>query len=187
MLLRRLLLGLLLALAALLVLPRDAHAAICVWRKPDADIKAFFPGAESYRTDLKPVGAQRAAIERALRAHLDPDEGDFKFYRILSGDRRVGTILTHLGKGRYGAIEVVVALDPAGSVKGVRLQVIREPNGIKRQLTAESFLGQFSGKRVVDPIQVGRDIRPVPGAEQSSETIAFSVRKMLVIHEALDR
>src|SRR5258708_36793003 len=111
MLLRRLLLSLLLALAALLVLPWHAHAAICVWRKPDADIQAFFPGAQSYRTDLKPVGARRAAIERAIGARLDPDEGDFKFYRIMAGDRPVGTVLTHLGKGRYGAIEVVIALD----------------------------------------------------------------------------
>jgi hypothetical protein len=185
MLLRRLLLALLLALVALLALPRDVFAAICVWRKPDADIKLYFPGAESYRTDLKPVGARRAAIERAIGARLDPDEGDFKFYRILDGSRTAGTVLTHLGKGRYGAIEVVIALDPSGAVKGVRLQVVREPNGIKRQLTGDGFLGQFIGKRTGDPIQVGRDIRPVPGADQSSETVAFSVRKMLVIHQAL--
>src|SRR5437763_261159 len=165
----RLLLCLLLIPAALLVMPREARAAICVWRKPDADIKAFFPGAESYRTDLKPVGAHRAAIERALGSRLDPDEGDFKFYRILAGERRVGTVLTHLGKGRYGAIEVVIALDPAGTVKGVRLQVVREPNGIKRLLTSDGFLGQFSGKRVDDTIRVGRDIRLVPGAHQSLE------------------
>lgn len=187
MLLRRFLLGLLLALAALLALPHCVFAAICVWRKPDADIKTFFPGADSYRTELKPVGAHRAAIERTIGARLDPDEGDFKFYRILAGDRGVGTVLTHLGKGRYGAIEVVIALNPGGAVKGVRLQVVREPNGIKRQLTGEGFLGQFAGKRASDPIEVGRDIRPVPGADQSSETVAFSVRKMLVVHEALSR
>jgi hypothetical protein len=185
MFLRRLLLALLLALAAVLALPSDLFAAICVWRKPDADIRTFFPGAESYRTELKDVGARRAAIERAIGARLDPDEGDFKFYRILNGSRTVGTVLTHLGKGRYGAIEVVVALDTAGAVKGVRLQVVREPNAIKRQLTGDAFLRQFTGKRASDPIQVGRDIRPVPGAGQSSETIAFSVRKMLVVHEAL--
>jgi hypothetical protein len=185
--LRRLLLGLLLALLALLLMPHDVFAAICVWRKPDADIQTFFPGATSYRTDLKPVGSHRAAIERAIGARLDPDEGDFKFYRILAGEHGVGTVLTHLGKGRYGAIEVVIALDPAGAVKGVRLQVVREPNGIKRHLTGESFLGQFTGKHAGDPIQVGRDIRPVPGADQSSETVAFSVRKMLIIHQALGR
>ena len=185
--LHRLLFATLLALAALLALTRAARAAICVWRKPDADIRTFFPGAESYRTDLRLVGSRRAAIERGIGARLDPDESDFKFYHILAGSRRVGTVLTHLGKGRYGAIEVVVALDPAGTVKGVRLQVIREPNDIKRQLTSQSFLGQFTGKRAGDPVQVGRDIRPVPGADESSETIAFSVRKMLVVHAALDR
>jgi hypothetical protein len=81
----------------------------------------------------------------------------------------------------------VIALDPAGVVRGVRLQVIREPNGIKRLLTGDDFLGQFRGKRVSDPVTVGRDIRPAPGADQSSETIAFSVHKMLVIHAALDQ
>jgi hypothetical protein len=181
----RLLFAVLLALSAVLVMSREVHAAICVWRKPDADIRQFFPGAQSYRTELKPVGARRAAIERAIGARLDPDEGDFKFYRILSGERTVGTVLTHLGKGRYGAIEVVIALDPGGAVKGVRLQVVREPNGIKRQITGDAFLGQFVGKRAGDPVQVGRDIRPVPGADQSSETVAFSVRKMLLVHEAL--
>jgi hypothetical protein len=183
----RLVLAVLVAVAGVPTIQRDAHAAICVWRKPDADIQAFFPGAQSYRTDLKPVGGHRVSIERAIGARLDADEADFKFYRILNGDRAVGTVLTHLGKGRYGAIEVVIALDPAGVVKGVRLQVVREPNGIKRQLTGEGFLGQFVGKRAGEPIEVGRDIRPVAGAEQSSETVAFSVRKMLAIHQALDR
>jgi hypothetical protein len=183
--LHRLLFALLLALAAVLAFARDARAAICVWRKPDADIKLFFPGAQSYRTDLKAIGAKRTAIERAIGARLDPDESDFKFYRILSGDRLVGTVLTHLGKGRYGAIEVVIALDASGVVRGVRLQVVREPNGIKRQLTGDGFLGQFEGKRAGDAIEIGRDIRPVPGAEQSSETVAFSVRKMLLVHQAL--
>jgi hypothetical protein len=185
--LRRLLLGLLLALSAVLCFARGAHAAICVWRKPDQDIRQFFPGADGYRTDLKAVGGRRSAIERAIGARLDPDESDFKFYRILSGSRPVGTVLTHLGKGRYGAIEVVIALDSAGAVKGVRLQVVREPNEIKRQLTGPGFLGQFAGKRAGDPVQVGRDIRPVPGADQSSETVAFSVKKMLIVHAALDR
>src|ERR1700694_4654775 len=101
----RLLIALLLALAALLAFSRAARAAICVWRKPDADIKRFFPGADSYRTDLKAVGSRRVAIERGIGARLDPDESDFKFYQILGGNRRVGTVLTHLGKGRYGAIE----------------------------------------------------------------------------------
>ena len=160
--------------------------ALWEFRQREGTIHGF-PGAESYRTDLRLVGSRRAAIERGIGARLDPDESDFKFYHILAGSRRVGTVLTHLGKGRYGAIEVVIALDPDGAVKGVRLQVVREPNDIKRQLTSQSFLGQFTGKRAGDPVQVGRDIRPVPGADQSSETIAFSVRKMLVVHAALDR
>jgi len=98
--------------------PHDVFAAICVWRKPDADIQTFFPGATSYRTDLRPVGQCAALPSSALSGPgWIRTRVDFKFYRILAGDRSVGTVLTHLGKGRYGAIEVVIALDPPAPSK----------------------------------------------------------------------
>ena len=49
-----------------------ASAELCVWRKPDQDIKTFFPGADTYRTDLKSIGSRRAAIEKRLGAVSTP-------------------------------------------------------------------------------------------------------------------
>ena len=42
-------------------------------------------------------------------------------------------------------------------------------------------------ERIFREAEAIQGLRPVLGADQSSETIAFSVRKMLVVHAALDR
>lgn len=169
-----------------IALASSAFGALCVWRKPDQDIKQFYPGADTYRTDYKKVTSkQKVDIEKRIGTKLDPDESEFKFYYILKGDKQVGTILTHLGKGQYGAIEVVVALDNDGKVKGVGVQRDREKK--RAELRSEKFLGQFKGKTKNDPIKTGADIKPVQGAEKSSETVAFSVRKLLHVLDILRR
>jgi len=76
----------------------------------------------------------------------------------------------------------VIALDSAGAVKGVRLHVVREPNGIKRQLTGDQAFSASSpvSTRATRSRWGPRHPRQFLGADQSSETIAFSVKKMLV-------
>lgn len=171
--------GFVLALAS-----TQVSAALCVWRKPDQDIKAFFPGADTYKTDVKVPGSRRAAIEKRIGVRLDPDESEFKFYRVIDGGKQVGTIMTHLGKGQYGAIEVVVALSNDGVVKGVGIQ--RDRERARKALRSDAFLGQFKGKTAKDPVEVGKDIKPAEkGAEKASQTVAFSVKKLLVVLDEL--
>ncbi len=165
-------------------IPGSSFAALCVWRKPDQDIKKYFPSADTYTTDLKVPGAKKAAIQKRIGRNLDPDEQEFKFYRVIDEGKRVGTVMTHLGKGQYGAIEIVVALDDKGRVKGVGIQRDREKK--RAELRSDKFLGQFKGKTAKDPVEIGRDIKPVSGAEKSSETVAFSVKKLLVVYDELD-
>lgn len=173
------------AVALSVVIASSAFAALCVWRKPDQDIKKFFPGAETYKTDYKkPSSSEKSAIEKRIGTKLDSDESEFKFYRIMKDDKKVGTILTHLGKGQYGAIEVVVALDNSAKVKGVDIQRDREKK--RAELRSDKFLGQFKGKDKDDPIKTGKDIKPVEGAEKSSETVAFSVRKLVQVYDVLN-
>jgi len=166
-----------------LAIATNAFASLCVWRKPDQDIKQFFPGADTYKTEIKSPGSKRAAIEKRLGRKLDADESEFKFYRIIDGGKTIGTIMTHLGKGEYGAIETVVAVDSSGKIKGVGIQRDREKK--RAELRGDKFLGQFDGKTASDPLQVGKDIKPIPGAEQSSEAVAFSVKKLLVVYDEI--
>lgn len=48
------------------IIATNAFASLCVWRKPDQDIKQFFPGADTYKTEIKNPGSKRAAIEKRL-------------------------------------------------------------------------------------------------------------------------
>jgi Na+-translocating ferredoxin:NAD+ oxidoreductase RnfG subunit len=160
----------------------DARASLCVWVNPDRDIRNFFPGASNYSTEVrKYTKEQEDAIVKRLGASLDPDESEFKFYRIKKQGQVVGMVLTHQARGKYGAVQTVVALDNDNKIIGVYIQRHREP----ANLNQESFLRQFKGKTAADPITVGKDIQAISGNEQSSEAVAFSVKKIVIASDVL--
>jgi len=161
-----------------------AFGALCVWVNPDRDLKNFFPGAKSYTTEIKKYNKeQEKVIEKRIDAQLDPDENEFKFYRVKKDNKVVGTVLTHQARGKYGAVQVVVGIGNDDKIIGVYVQRHREPTNLNK----ESFLKQFEGKTVEDPITVGKDIKPINGYNKSSEAVAFSVKKILVVHDVLNK
>jgi Na+-translocating ferredoxin:NAD+ oxidoreductase subunit G len=171
--------GLILGLSTFTI---EARASLCVWVNPDRDIRNFFPGASDYSTEVRKYSKdQEDTIVKRLGAPLDPDESEFKFYRIKKQGRTVGTVLTHQARGKYGAVQTVVALDNDNRIIGVYVQRHREP----ANLNQESFLKQFKGKTASDPLTVGRDIQAISGTEQSSQAVAFSVKKIVVASDVL--
>ncbi|OPZ88240.1 MAG: Electron transport complex subunit RsxG [bacterium ADurb.Bin429] len=175
------LIGLTLALS---LVASSAFAALCVWVNPDRDIKNFFPGAKSYTTEMKTyTKAQGELIEKRLEAKLDPDENEFKFYRVKRDGKVTGTVLTHQARGKYGAVQVVVGIGTDKKVIGVYVQRHREPTNLNKA----SFLKQFKGKDANDPIEVGKDITAINGHDKSSQAVAFSVKKILVVHDVLSK
>jgi hypothetical protein len=163
-----------------------ALASLCVWRSPDADIASIY-GSGSYRTVFQDIdGARRARIEKTLGFALDADETQFKFFPVFKGSKQVGTVMTHAGKGQFGAIEVVVAVTDTGAgavVKLVRIQRDREK--AKAALRGAAFLDQFRGMNSHDDFTVGPDgLKPaMPDAVKSSQSVAQAVRKLLVIYD----
>jgi hypothetical protein len=96
----------------------------------------------------------------------------------MKDDQRVGTIYVHR---THDGIEIVVAFTNDGAVKGVLLQ--RYLGRRKAQMEGEQFLGQFAGKKLTAPIELGKDIKPAgPGLEGPSEGIALTVKKLLVFY-----
>ncbi len=159
-----------------------AFAALCVWINPDRDIKNFFPGAQSYRTEsVKYTAKQGKEIEKRIEGKLDPDENEFKFYRVKKDNKVVGTVLTHQARGKYGAVQTVVGIDTTGKVIGVYVQRHREPTN----LNTAKFLQQFGGKTADDPLTVGKDIDAINGHDKSSQAVAYSVKKILVVYDVL--
>lgn len=172
-----------------LVLAGTAAASLCVWRQPDSDISGIF-GAGSYKTvfvDISDSMSQK--IEKRLGFPLDADETQFKYFPVYEGKERVGTVMTHAGKGQFGAIEVVVAVvahDSQPVIKEVRIQRDREK--AKAALRGKEFLGQFKGKGLTDAFKVGDDMKTaVQGAEKASQAVATAARKLLVVYDELGR
>jgi Na+-translocating ferredoxin:NAD+ oxidoreductase RnfG subunit len=178
----RMKLTMLLLLAGLLLLAVNANAALCVWVNPDRDIKNFFPGANSYVTDVQDyTKAQGEAIEKRLGAKLDPDENEFKFYRVKKAGKVVGTVLTHQARGKYGAVQTVVGIGTDNKVIGVYVQRFREPVNLNKP----DFLKQFAGKDANDPLEIGKDITAIEGYDKSCAAVAYSVKKILVVYAVL--
>ena len=162
-------------------------ASLCVWRNPDADIAAFFGGG-NYRTLIVRVGNKQGTIERLIGTRLDQDESELKFWPVSKDGRRVGTVASHLGKGDYGAVEVIMAIvQPPGSpakIKAVRIQ--RDRERYREALRSAAFLDQFVGKTAASPLKTGQDIRTAhPGAMAASRAVGLSVKKLLVAYEQL--
>jgi len=166
-----------------------AAASLCVWRQPDADIASIF-GSGSYKTVFADItDAQKQRVEERLGFTLDADETQFKYFPVFKGKERAGTVMTHVGKGQFGAIEVVVAVvkgDSGPVIRDVRIQRDREK--AKAALRSQDFLGQFKGKGLTDTFIVGEDIETaVEGAEKTSQAVATAARKLLVVYDGLGR
>jgi hypothetical protein len=177
------------ALLLALVFAGSALASLCVWRQPDADISGIF-GSGSYKTVFADItDSLRVKIEKRLGFPLDADETQFKYFPVYKGTKRVGTVMTHAGKGQFGAIEVVVAVvagDSGPVIKEVRIQRDREK--AKAALRSRDFLGQFKGMGLTDKFTVGEDLKTaVAGAEKASQAVATAARKLLIVYDELGR
>ena len=166
-----------------------AAASLCVWRQPDTDISDIF-GSGSYKTVFADItDAQKQKIEKRLGFPLDADETQFKYFPVFKGKERVGTVMTHAGKGQFGAIEVVVAVvegDSGPVIKAVRIQRDREK--AKAALRSKEFLGQFKGKGLNDAFKLGDDLKTAaPGADKASQAVATAARKLLIVYDELGR
>lgn len=174
--------------AVSVLLAASAYADVCVWRDPERTMQRLFPNARDYKSVIVKLTPQHiAAIEKVLGSKLDPTESrEYNFYDItgVTGGRpsRLGMVMALAGKGEYGAIEVVLGLDPGNRIVGVYVQRAREKG--RKALESEAFLKQFAGKTFGDDIR--GELRPAsPDTVAASRTIATVVHKMLIFHDVL--
>lgn len=164
--------------AALLASPHRADAAACDWRRPDSDIRQLFPSADDYHPIYKRPFEQRPLIETRLGYKLAGWEDLIRYYVIMKGNQRLGTIYVHLTPANT---ELVVGFTNNGAVKGVIIQ--RYLGRHKEELESKAFLGQFIGKTIAAPFELGKDLKPAcPELGEISGDIALTVRKLLVFY-----
>lgn len=146
-------------------------------------ITKIFPAARWVATDsLRPDSATRAGLERALgRALYEPVYPVRRIYGDGASPPLFGYALVTEERGKYRPITMMIGVDTAHRVAGVRILVYREPRG--GEVSREYFLRQYRGKAVGDPVRLNRDIINISGATISVQSVNAGVRKTLALVE----
>jgi hypothetical protein len=157
-------------------------APLCPWRDPVSDLKQFFPEATRHAVETRILSGQRLELAERLGRMPTGDENALHVWRVYAGVSLVGSVLTRRVKGEYGVIELVLAVEANGSVRGVRLQRLREPENIAQVLQNPNWLRSFKGRRADSLWKLGEDIPGVP-AEVCASAMAMieGARSLLIL------
>ncbi len=192
------------AAAALFTLVAAAvlRAAVgCDLNDPDRDVKRLFPDSTGYKTLYVSIAKKGGdALLKEVEARLgDTFKGLFEtadvpytMYRIYKGQELIGYIHGVNQKGTYGGLQVFLALDPKGVIKGFYYQKLtskaaalyREP-AFGQQFVALN-LRDFDRYDVVTgkeapPGPVSRIKNPDPGSEADFRATLRATKKNLIL------
>lgn len=116
-----------------------------------------------------------------LRDTYDVDtEGTYTVYNGTTSEGGImGTVLVVNQAGKEGPLQVLVAINPEGTVYDVGFTVFGEDKG--KPAMKWTFLKQFLGVKVDHPVEIGEDIDGISGATWTSTSIAIAVKRGLAV------
>ncbi|MFA5143338.1 MAG: FMN-binding protein [Candidatus Omnitrophota bacterium] len=132
-----------------------------------------------------------AAAQDGAARELFPEAGAFTakkcgdiYYLEASRDNKAaGYCINVTAKGYGGPIYMVVGVEPAGTIRGIRILSHSETPGIGAAINEVSsvgrtpwFLAQFTGKRA-GAIRLKKDVDAVSGATVSSAAVTNAVNE----------
>jgi len=157
-------------------------APLCPWREPENDLKQFFPGATRYERETRILSDRRVELAEQLGRIPTGDENALHVYCTYHEQTPLGVVMTRHVKGAYGAIELVLAVNTDGAVRGLRLQRLREPAPIAAALQNPDWLHSFEGRRAADSWKLGQDVPDVPeDARASAGAVVEGARSLLIL------
>lgn len=107
-------------------------------------------------------------------------EGSYTVYNGTKADGSVmGTVVVVNQAGKEGPLQVLVALRPDGTVYDLGFTVFGEDKG--KPALNWSFLKQFVGKKVTQPVKIGEDVDGISGATWTSTSVATAVKRALAV------
>jgi hypothetical protein len=192
------------ALTGLCILAAAAalHAAVgCDLNDPDRDVKRLFPESTGYKTLYVSIAKKGGeALLKEIEARLgDPFKGLFEtadvpytMYEIYKGKDLIGYIHGVNQKGTYGGLQVFLALDPEGVIRGFYFQKLtsKAAKPFREPAFGKQFVGlslkDFSRYDVVSgkeepPGPVSRIKNPDPGSEQDFRATLRAIKKNLIL------
>jgi hypothetical protein len=168
--------------------PIAEAAPMCPWRTPEADRSAFFPSSARSVAETRVLSGKRLELTRRLGRAPTAEEGALHLYRIEATSGRQGTVMVRRVKGEYGAIELVLATDPRGAVRGVRIQRLREPEAVAALLRSAAWLGRFQGITAGENWNEEELLRGVPpDARASAEAVVDGIRSQLILFSVAEQ
>ena len=99
-------------------------------------------------------------------------------------DNGVGTIITSSDKGYSSTVVVMVAFDPDGTIKQVKIQSQGETAGVGTKIENESFWSQYTGLPA-DTITLGQQVVRITGASISSSAVNDAVNFAIAAYNAI--
>ena len=128
------------------------------------------------------VDAARAKTMKESFA-LEDGAGSNTVYKGLDGDDKlIGSVVIVNEQGKEGPLQVLVAMDPAGSVYDIGFTIFGEDKGKPAQTW--NFLKQYLGKSSEDALTVGKDIDAVSGATWTSTSVTVAIKKAVVVYKS---
>lgn len=173
----------------------------CDLNDPDRDVKRLFPESTSYKTLYVSIAKKGGAgLLHEIEARLgDPFTGLFEtadvpytMYEIYKGADLIGTIHGVNQKGRYGGLQVFLALDPQGVIRGFYYQKLT--SRAAKAFRDPAFGAQFVGLSLEDFYRydvasgkaessgpVSRIVNPDPASEDDFRATLRAAKKNLVL------
>jgi hypothetical protein len=171
----------------------------CDLNEPDRDVKRLFPGSTGYKTvslEIQKVGGDKllARIEAKLRDKLhglyEKVDEPYTIYVIYANRKKIGYIHGVNQKGRYGGIQIFLALDRDERIKAFYIQKMSgEYAGKFRDAEfGKQFigltLGDFEQYDVITGKGTGKVTEitnPAPEAAQDFKYILRGTKKNLIL------
>lgn len=129
----------------------SARAAVgCSLDDPDRDVKKIFPQSTGYKTTfitLKEIGGQAVQkdIEQKLGDIFDTVyeslDVPYSYYTVLQGKETIGYIHGVNQKGKFGVLQLVIAVDVQGKILAFYYQKISSPESAN--FRAHTFTDQL--------------------------------------------
>jgi Na+-translocating ferredoxin:NAD+ oxidoreductase RnfG subunit len=168
-------------IALIALAPAPALGARVYLREADAP-RALFPESTSAtRNVLELSDEELAALSKALGRKVEARS--YAYLEVRNDEGTVGFIFMLEVIGQSQPIAFAVGVTADGVLLDVQVMVYREPQG--EAISEKRFRKQFVGKRLADPITLGKDIDAISGATISSRSATFAARKGLALAQVL--
>jgi len=173
----------------------------CDLNDPDRDVKRLFPESTGYKAMYVSIGKKggepllkeiESRLGDQLRGLYENVDVPYTMYQIFKGTEIIGYIHGVNQKGRYGGIQVFLALDLEGTIKAFYLQKLTSKGA--GAFRAEAFGRQFVGLSLKNfyrynvasgkeapPGRISEIKNPAPGSGDDFAAMLRATKKNLIL------